>query len=578
MNRTIRHLHGKKIGLLFFTFILGCRMLYAQAPAFPINSRGENTIERWELLKGAHFNTIGTHIKPFSRASLIKEDGLASEFDTLLDEYDRPLTRVDRYQLRRLAGNNKPYLDSLEQLAEDKDSWNGFWNTFYTDKHNLFAYDDHNAKGEGFSIYIDPVLDVYAKQEFEEDEVLFQNTRGVTVRGDVDRKLGIQFYLTENQVKYASYVDEYNSKYKVLPGYGFTKRFNNAHDFFDAGGYITFSASRHINFQFGHGDHFIGQGHHSMILSDFGPNYLFLRAKAQVSILDYQTIFAEFTGQELNETPYDKKYGAFHHLSLDVLPNLQVGLFEGVIFHDRRGNRESFELNYLNPVIFYRSVDHMMGSPDNLLIGMDVDYIPFNGVQVYGQMMIDEFKISEVRANEGWWANKFGWQLGGKYINAFGINQLDLQLEYNAARPYMYSQKEVDNYTHYNQPLAHPLGANFSEVLTKLSYRLFKRWEAEVMASVTSFGADTNGSNWGGDPRISYNEREQNYGNEIAQGVTSLLKWFQAKISYEPWPNLFLELKGRLREVDSKVESIDSRNLFLGGGIKFNFYQKDEVF
>jgi hypothetical protein len=37
------------------------------------------------------------------------------------------------------------------------------------------------------------------------------------------------------------------------------------------------------------------------------------------------------------------------------------------------------------------------------------------------------------------WKNKYGYQLGVKYYNAFHIDNL-LQLEYNHVRPYVFSQ------------------------------------------------------------------------------------------------------------------------------------------
>ena len=91
---------------------------------------------------------------------------------------------------------------------------------------------------------------------------------------------------------------------------------------------------------------------------------------------------------------------------------------------------------------------------------------------MYGQLLLDEFKLSEVRAGDGWWGNKFGFQLGGKYIDAFNIKNLDLQLEHNRVRPFTYSHGDsVANYTHYNMPLAHPLGANFQEVIGIARYQ-----------------------------------------------------------------------------------------------------------
>ncbi|MEZ4949696.1 MAG: hypothetical protein R2784_09960 [Saprospiraceae bacterium] len=35
--------------------------------------------------------------------------------------------------------------------------------------------------------------------------------------------------------------------------------------------------------------------------------------------------------------------------------------------------------------------------------------------------MFDEFKFDELTANTGWWANKFGWQLGLKYMDVLGV-------------------------------------------------------------------------------------------------------------------------------------------------------------
>ena len=48
-------------------------------------------------------------------------------------------------------------------------------------------------------------------------------------------------------------------------------------------------------------------------------------------------------------------------------------------------------------------------------------------------------------------------QFGGKYIDAIGVKNLDLQAEINIIRPFTYSHNDtIANYTHYNQPLAHP--------------------------------------------------------------------------------------------------------------------------
>lgn len=545
---------------------------YTQAPTFFLNSRAERIIERWELKRGEHLKGISTHLKPFSRARVTTSQSWQTYWDTLSD----PLSAVDRYQLRQLAGLNRPYMPGIagqNNLPERKE---GILGTFYESRRHLYSFAQHQQDGSGFSLYANPVLGLNLHQSAEGEGVLYRNTRGVRIRGDVDQKLGFQFYLSENQATFPQYIDEYASEYGVIPNQGFTKRNGETFDFFNGSGAITFAASKHIHLQFGHGDHFIGEGHRSLLKSDFGPNYLYLRGRAQFGPVDYQSVFTRFTGQDISEPPYDEKYGAFHHLSLDITPSLELGLFESVIF--RGGNEKGFRPQYLNPVIFYRYVDHQMGSPDNLLVGANVDYMPVPGLQVYGQFILDEFKISEIRAGDGWWANKFGWQLGTRYLDALGVNQLDFGLEYNQARPYLYSQKGGDNYTHYNQPIAHPLGANFREGIVSLRYQPFNRWRLRLLGGIAWYGADTNGTNWGRDPRISYDSREQDYGNSIGQGAKTRRQWLQGTVGYEPFPNLMLQARARYREQSSDQPSLNQRFFYVGVGLQYHFTRQPDLF
>ncbi len=51
------------------------------------------------------------------------------------------------------------------------------------------------------------------------------------------------------------------------------------------------------------------------------------------------------------DTLLDRKYSAMHHLSLNVTKNLNIGLFEGVIF----GRKNHFDFQYLNPNYFLQA-------------------------------------------------------------------------------------------------------------------------------------------------------------------------------------------------------------------------------
>ena len=87
-------------------------------------------------------------------------------------------------------------------------------------------------------------------------------------------------------------------------------------------------------------------------------------------------------------------------------------------------------------------------------------------ISFYGQIVLDEFVLDHIKEGDGWWANKWAVQGGAKYVDAFGLANLDLQGEINIIRPYTYSHtSNYGNYSSYKQSLAHPIGANLTEVV-----------------------------------------------------------------------------------------------------------------
>ena len=219
------------------------------------------------------------------------------------------------------------------------------------------------------------------------------------------------------------------------------------------------------------------------------------------------------------------------------------------------GPGRGLELQYLNPVIFYRAIEQQLGSADNALLGLDFKWNIFHTAQLYGQVVLDEFKLSEIRSGKGWWANKQAVQLGGKYLDVAGLRNLDLQLEVNYVRPYTYSHDTYyTSYTHYQQPLAHPLGANLTEFLGVLSYQPLPRLslvgkaiytvqglDAVVVREVPPYGSTL--LNYGGNPLLSYSTRVQEYDNRTGQGNRSQLLHLEGTATYQPRLNLFVDAK-----------------------------------
>lgn len=96
---------------------------------------------------------------------------------------------------------------------------------------------------------------------------------------------------------------------------------------------------------------------------------------------------------------------------------------------------EVLTLIILTHIIFYRAIEFTTGQgAGNPLIGLSGEYKFNNSVNAYGQFIIDEFSIKDVTAGNQSWKNKFGYQFGVKYYNAFKVDNLLLQFEYNQVR------------------------------------------------------------------------------------------------------------------------------------------------
>jgi hypothetical protein len=311
-----------------------------------------------------------------------------------------------------------------------------------------------------------------------------------------------------------------------------------------------------------------------MFLSDWGNSYLFLKINTRVWKFNYQNLFMELMPQFLKggtDTLLDRKYAAMHHLSMNVTKWLNIGLFEAIIF----GRRNHYELEYLNPVIFLRHIEGTVGSPDNAFAGIDFKANALHRVQLYGQLMLDEFILSKIKTHNGYWANKYGIQLGAKYVDAFTIKNLDLQFETNWARPFTYAHNDdIANYTHYNQPLAHPLGANFWEYIGILKFQPAKKWNIYGRLIYFKQGLDSAGINFGSNPFENYNTRPQTYGFFIGTGdkAKCLNGYFQ--LSYELKENLFLEtslLYRAFKFVNSAVTSTTLASI----GVRLNMFKRE---
>lgn len=442
---------------------------------------------------------------------------------------------------------------------------------------------------ENLRLYIDPLVEFSVGGDLAADgEELYTNTRGLLVRGQIGRTVSFETSFRENQAKLPGYLTDFVREFRVVPGQGRTRRFKERGvDYANAMGSISWSPTAIFNLQFGHGQHFIGEGYRSLLLSDNAYPAPFLQLRTKVWRLEYMNLFTQYTdltGTSNFITGFPRKYASFHYLSYAPTDWAQIGLFEAIVWQGSdSGYVRGFDVNYLNPVIFYRPVEFGLGSPDNAALGLNAKLTPFkgaalNGIVFYGQVFLDDLDIARSREGENFYRNKWAWQAGLKWFKPGGIENLFFRAEYNRIRPYVYAHKVArQSFTHYNQPLAHPLGANADELVLILAHR-YKRLYGEAKLTWARYGDDTLGSHYGSDLFVSDFEIPnfpEAYGVQTLQGVDTRVIGASGRVGYliNPVARWALELAVDYRQLDNAAGKTE-RSVWLQFGMRSNLFNR----
>ncbi len=545
-------------GILFMFFISAA--LNAQGH-FQTASDQLCHLDQIEIQSGRLFSNH-LQVRPLNKSKVIDEILNLKLFNSALDSSTAIQLVKDHVEV--MYKDSEISNPDFYYLKESKP----FLKYFYKDgTHFLSAYK------KNFHISLDPLL--HFELGKQDTNLLFINRRGIRVQGNVDERIYFYTDIVETQLTVPAYVHDYVDLYQSLPGAGLYKIYNSkfpkvnrAYDFLLAEANVEFKASKHVQISLGHGRQFIGSGMRSLFLSDFSTPRFYLKINTNIWKLHYQNLFTELTPEsngDKGDRLLDKKYMAAHYLSINLTKNWNAGIYESVVF----SRKNSFELQYLNPVILYRFIEHSLGSPDNVFIGFHSNVLLYKRFSLYGQILFDEFLLKEFFSSRGWWGNKYGFQMGCKYINAFGLKNLLVQLEYNQARPFTYSFRDsIANYSHYQQALAHPLGANFKELMFAFHYEPDQRWTFSGHTHYYSKGLDSTGVNNGGNILLDYDTRSSDFGHTTTQGISNTVLSGSLSISYRLFYRAWLDLNLNFR--NAKLEQQKSNTVWISGGFRMN--------
>ncbi|TGV00897.1 gliding motility protein RemB [Flavivirga rizhaonensis] len=549
----------------------------------------ENDISKLEQQSKAEFDNVNADLKAF------EDKAYNSQLNIQFTHSD--YSRFDRSI--NLVGTNshtasKPFMyDEVskyydfkaekEKLKKETDTWAGrkLWNEHLV-----------QLQGKDYWFTVDPIFDLQVGKDTDADfSSTYNNTRGILIQGGLGKKFNFYTSVFESQGRFAQYVNQYAESLKafgpdpaIIPGRGIAKRFKtDSYDYPVAEAYLSYSPAKFINVQFGHGKNFIGDGYRSLLLSDVTSPHPFLKLNTKFWKIKYTSTWMwlkDVRPEVVADKAFLTKYIANHYLSWNVSKRLNVGLFESVLWTN--SNDRGFDINYINPIIFYRAIEFETGQgAGNALLGASAKYKWNDNINIYGQFILDEFSLSDVKAGEKSWKNKFGYQLGVKYFNAFKVDNLLLQFEYNRIRPYTYSHNTIVlNYAHNNQSMAHLWGANFSEAILIGRYR-YKRWFADAKLIYGIRGLDfndgTDNFSYGGDIYRDYNDRPFDTGVEVGQGIKT--KTFngnlQAGYLINPASNLKVFADISFRDFNPEAETTAT---FKSNTVWFNFGIRTDLF
>ncbi|GAA3727793.1 hypothetical protein GCM10022422_07060 [Flavobacterium ginsengisoli] len=455
---------------------------------------------------------------PFSHSYYSQFDAEMNQVGSNNHTASKPYTYAEVSKYYNLRAVN-------ESLQKKTSTWLGrkWWNE------NLVQ-----IQGEDYWFTLNPIVDLQMGKASDLDaSYTYVNTRALNFRGGLGKQINFTTTFFESQGRFAGYFNDYAESIKpsggnpaIIPGIGIAKRFKtDAYDFPLAEANITFAPGKIFDFQLGYGRNFIGDGYRSLLESDGASPYPYFKINTKFWKIKYTNTYMWMKDVRPEVTEggtYATKFMANHYLSWNVSNRVNLGFFESVVWTNT--NNRGFDANFINPIIFYRAVEFGSSSKSgNALLGITGKYKWNNSINLYSQFLIDEFSVSDVGAGNQSWKNKFGFQLGAKYFNAFNVKDLLLQVELNNVRPYVYSHSAViTNYGHNNQSVGHQWGGNFKELVAIARYHK-GRWLADAKLTVGTRGLDFDTTedsyNYGSNIYKSYDvNRPYDTGVKIGQG------------------------------------------------------------
>lgn len=535
----------------FFILLLGKNSV-AQVEYVQVNSPVYHFLERMLTMKV--ITGYNPAVIPISR-------GAVADFLKIIIANSNKISSTDK---KILADFKVEF--QYELTGELKRSTSFFNNTdhFFSDDYQkyLYSYSDSNA-----TLFLDGLASLSGRGS--KGDSIGRNSIGLgelgfRVRGTLYDKVayylrasnGQKLWGDSSDVTFARYTDP-----KLYAQYKFEYEQRNF-DTFDgylryqtAGNWLALTAGRNPVYQ---GFGFIDR----LYLSHNTVPFDFLKLDLAYKAVTYSFLYGSIRGDSLG-TPLDAKNIATHRLDVSFGNNFRMGLFESVII-----SNSPFSFTFLNPISFLTSAELSKASQpgdnnaNNSILGLDAFVIPVKNLAFQGSFLVDDLEFSTLFKDNAQITNKFAWQLGGLWSNAFTLPNLDMRVEYTLLEPYVYSHvSNKSTYTNWDLPLGHHLEPNSDEIAVRFNYDFTNRINLNLMyqfqRSANGIVTDSAGRvlvNYGGNRNnatgYSYSDPEFLKGNRINRSIIT------ANFTWEFLRQFYIEFNYVHRAIDNIYQSV----------------------
>lgn len=539
----------RQINMLLCTALLlvSFSLLRAQTTNVPLSHWIYDVLERWETQN--YIDNVYDHSKPYSRIEVAEY--LKEIFDKYKENPGR-FSKYDQQYLRYAAAEFAEELNSLRTPLPDHSTVNRYhilqkwkpWPKFlFGNSRNLFSY-----TYKEFSVYGDIVLQA-SREEFLSDldtiSTLNRTSNGFLLRGNIGKPFGYYFNLTDNHVSQ----DPPFPRTQVIEesGWPFLQmRENRSADFDENVAYLTFRY-KYFYLLFGRDYNKWGAGHKgNLMLSTNSPIYdqIKLVIRYWRFKLTHITAWTQYidpvSRDDIKSSPFIPTFWAGNRLELYLGKGIQLGLAEGIVY----GNRP-LQPGYLNPLAFFKSIEHYYGDRDNGVLGMDFAWRIFPGLKIYGELFLDELKTSKLGTN--WFGNKQAYQAGLFAVDPLRLRGTDLLVEFTKIRPYVYghSVEDYNKYKHYDTMLGHYIGPNSDDWYIRLRYAPHRRLLLQADFENYRHGKNLieQDINVGGDPDLPFRSGQDSEDVPFLAGDRIFRTVVGGQIQYEILRQLYISLK-----------------------------------